>query len=139
MNFVERPGTPIYRDGRRIEIIELVLASSAVPKSAKAKWKRRYTVFPYTWEVALCDCQAPKTLLLAMHLAYEHWYHNGRPLPLANVGLAARGIDRKAKKRGLAYLEGRGLIRVERRPRKSPTITCLQMEGCPVKGIGHGA
>lgn len=133
MNYVERPGEPIFRHGRRIEIIELVSSSSS---GAKVKWKRVYTVVPYTWEVGLRGCRAVSTYKLAMHLLYAHWYNGGRPIRLANVGLVATGVGRNEKRRGLVYLEGKGLISIERRPRKSPLIACLQMEGCPVKGTG---
>jgi hypothetical protein len=107
---------------------------AATPTRRKAKWVRRYVVFPDAWVAALRSCRTGKTFTLALHLLYEHWNNGGRPIRLANVALAAKDIGRKAKRTGLAHLEGVGLVHVERQSRKSPVVTCLQMEGCPRKG-----
>jgi hypothetical protein len=46
-----------------------------------------------------------------------------RTVPLANKTLAVLGVDRYAKYRALVWLEGAGLVSVERRPGCNPVVT----------------
>ena len=62
---------------------------------------------------------------VAHYLLYLHWKGNGKPIKLANGMLGYDGITRPSKWRAIVDLELRGLIKVERRPRKSPIITLL--------------
>lgn len=64
------------------------------------------------------------TWMVLIHLAQLNWRVGG-PIKLANTALAKRGVNRKAKYRALDELERRGVIKVKRRPRKSPEITVL--------------
>ena len=91
----------------------------------KGKWKRQFTRFPYAWQVRLQDCKAGSTYRLALYLLYEHWRNGGRRIRLSNGVLAAEGVDRTTKWDGLRILERAGLVRVERRQRKAPLVTCL--------------
>jgi hypothetical protein len=136
VNYVERPGKPIFRHGRRIETIELVLSSAPVapkpePKKGKTKWARYYTLFPYSWQEKLRGCKAGSVFLLALYLLYEWWRNGGRRIKLANGVMAAEGVGRSVKLDSLRELERRGLVQVDWRSKKSPHVTCLLMEDLP--------
>ena len=60
-----------------------------------------------------------------LHLLFLTWRSPNKPVVLANMELARKGIDRHAKRRALLELEALGLIRVEWRPKKSPIVTVL--------------
>ena len=59
---------------------------------------------------------------LAWWLLYMHWKDRSQPIKLANGMLGCDGVSRKSKWRALNDLESRGLIVVERRPRRSPIV-----------------
>jgi len=73
----------------------------------------------------LTKAKRPSTERVFLHLLFLTWRSPDKPVVLANTGLVAKGIDRHAKRRALLELEALGLIRVERRYRKSPIITVL--------------
>jgi hypothetical protein len=93
------------------------------------KWEKRRQHFvrvPWQWVEALSGASG-QTCLLALHLLYLHWKGNGGPIKLANGMLEMDGIGRKGKSHALNELERRGLITVERRPRKSPIVKLLRV------------
>lgn len=49
-------------------------------------------------------------------------------IPLSNVAGCRFGLERNAKYRALEWLEGAGLISVERGPGKTPLVTILDAE-----------
>jgi hypothetical protein len=98
-------------------------------KSMSGKGQRRrgpFIKFPLTWEAAL-EGASRHTYALALRLLHLWWQHKG-PFPLSNGKLGERGISRFAKWRALVELKRRGLVSVERRPRRSPIISLLQTE-----------
>jgi hypothetical protein len=101
------------------------------PKPGARKWERRYTIFPYAWQVRLRDCKASSTYRLALHLLYEHWRSGGHRIRLSNVALATEGVGRTAKLHGLRELERVGLVQVEWRPKKAPLVTCVLVGDLP--------
>jgi hypothetical protein len=62
------------------------------------------------------------TCLVAWYVLHLHWKNQGTPFKLANSMLKYDGVGRHSKQRALNELEQRGLITLERRPRKSPII-----------------
>jgi hypothetical protein len=85
------------------------------------KRRKQFSKFPLGWRERLCGA-AGQTVLLAVDLLYLHWRGKGGPIKLANGMPEIYGIDRRAKWRALGDLERRGLIVVERRPRRSPIV-----------------
>jgi hypothetical protein len=49
----------------------------------------------------------------------------GKPFTLTRTALNAMNVERDAESAGLARLEQAGLIRVERKPGRRPTISIL--------------
>src|SRR6266566_168317 len=83
-----------------------------------------FTMVPEIWLKRLQDTShATFRLAIALlRLNYQHSYHAFR---LTNPPLEDMGVATGSKWRGLRELEGRGLITVERRGFKSPTVKVL--------------
>ena len=72
----------------------------------------------------LAQARYTVTYRVALHLLYQHWKTRGRPIPLANGVLRMeQGVARTTKWRGLRELEQLGLVKIERRRRRSPLVT----------------
>jgi hypothetical protein len=99
-------------------------------KQAQAQPKRRrsrepFTKFPHSWESRLLKTRRVSTYRVALRLLYLHWKAAGRPILLANAALAEKGVSRYSKWKAMAELARLGLIKVERRNRKSPSVRIL--------------
>jgi hypothetical protein len=94
-------------------------------RPARAKWERKFIKFPWAWYERLAPAGLAVTYKLALHLLYLHWRAGGKPIKLSNVTLTGTGVTKDTKWRGLRALEAAGLIRVERRARRSPVVTLL--------------
>ena len=98
---------------------------AAAPKHKRKKWQQRFVAVPMIWAEQLETCDSAATFKLALLLLYEHWHSNGARIRLTNPLAAKWGILPDAKNWGLAYLERRGLVSVERCSRKTPVVTVL--------------
>ena len=71
----------------------------------------------------------------SLHAGIALWYAAGllrsASIPLSNVSGHRFGCDRNAKYRALAWLEGAGLVKVERKLGRAPVVTILPMEPSP--------
>jgi nitrate reductase alpha subunit len=92
-------------------------------KPKRKKWRRHYTQFPWAWAEQMKSVRRGSTYRLALLLLYEDWRTGGRSIVLSNAGLEQEGLTRKTKWRALLELEQLGLVKVERRLRKSPRVT----------------
>jgi hypothetical protein len=103
----------------------LHVQGKAGPKFGRPKQKRRqlFTSFPDRWEEALSESKHAATFKVALYLLRRDWELNRGPIKVSNVALAERGVDRRQKWRALAELEALELIRVQRRPSRSPVVT----------------
>jgi hypothetical protein len=94
-------------------------------RNGKRKRAGQFVKVPLWWaEQAARATGTPKAFLWIwlLHLA---WKARSNTFPLPNKQLYARGVHRNTKTRTLRELEAAGLIRVERRARKSPMVTLL--------------
>ena len=68
----------------------------------------------------------------SLHAGVALWYAAGLTrspsVPLSNIAGDKFGLDRNAKYRALAWLEGAGLVRVERKLGRAPIVTILVPE-----------
>lgn len=71
----------------------------------------------------------------SLHAGIALWYAAGllrsASIPLSNVSGHRFGCDRNAKYRALAWLEGAGLVKVERKLGRAPVVTILPKEPSP--------
>jgi hypothetical protein len=93
----------------------------AEDRPAPAKRARDFVQVPRRWARAL-EGAPSQTWQLAMLLLHLRWKEHGRPIRLSNKAFWAMPIPRRSKWRALADLEKRGLVLVERRPRKAPIV-----------------
>jgi hypothetical protein len=98
-----------------------------VGKRAK-RWRRQYVQFPWTWVERLQAAKRVSSYRLALVLVYEHWRTGGRPIVLSNALTKAEGLSRRSKWNALAELEALGLVKVERRQRRSPRLALQRLE-----------
>jgi hypothetical protein len=89
-------------------------------------WRHEWRL-PRIWKEALFKAQpGAKTWMLALLLLEEAENpYCPRYFKLPNKGLAALGIDRRAKWRALRNLQGMGLIVVDSNPGKSPRVKVM--------------
>jgi hypothetical protein len=76
---------------------------------------------------AVAGCQALKCpqALVWHEIHYRVWATGSPTISLPNEKLVGMGVSRKVKWRALHRLEQAGLIKVERRERRSPLVTLL--------------
>ena len=86
------------------------------------KRRENFVVMPMWWIEKLEGCPSGHTMRIAVYLLHLHWKNHGQPFTLANGMLKYDGVSRQSKWRALATLEQLGLIAVDRRSGKSPTI-----------------
>ena len=98
-------------------------APAPAPAKKVAKWKKHFIQVPWSWVERLRRARHVSTWNLAIHLLYEHWRNRGQAIVLSNS--AVEGVTRQRKWDGLLELEQLGLIKIERRRRKSPLVTVL--------------
>jgi hypothetical protein len=105
-----------------LEKLRLPLGEKWAVVPLKIRKRRQHFVkVPWTW-VERLDGASGKTYRVALCLLYQYWKNRGEPVKLANGMLGIDGVSRYSKWKALSDLEHRGLITVERRPRRSPII-----------------
>jgi hypothetical protein len=116
----------VNNDPYDLSKLRLDLAAIRVPRVPEKIRKRRehFILVPMWWYEKLANpIPASRcTVLVALHVLHLHWRNYGKPFRLPNGTLKFDGIGRHSKWRGLAELERRGLIMVDRGKRKSPVI-----------------
>lgn len=87
------------------------------PRKIQRK-RQKFVQIPGEWVERLKGASG-STYELAIHLLYQDWRHNRGEIQLSNKFIK---LDRHTKYRALTDLERRGLISIQRRPRRSPLI-----------------
>jgi hypothetical protein len=105
---------------------EDVKAYAGKASASHGRRQRQFTIVPHGWSNRLKATRHASTFKLALHLLYQHWKNRRQPIALTNVALTGAGVSRRSKWRALSELERLGLVKVERRPRKSPLVTPLK-------------
>jgi DNA-binding transcriptional ArsR family regulator len=99
----------------------------ALPDNRKRKY-RRFILGPLPLEWFQVAANLPGK---ALHIGLALWYLSGlkksRTIRLTSQARSGFGIGRQALYRQLAALENEGLISVERREGRRPTITILEL------------
>jgi hypothetical protein len=114
-----------YAELKRCALPEGMTLERRVPPAQFRRRHRHFIMLPMAWFERL-DGASGQTYRLALVLIYLSWRKRGEPIALANGRLTEiDGVNRFSKWRALAELERRGLIRIERRPSRSPVITPL--------------
>jgi hypothetical protein len=100
-----------------------VIARRVVPEKVRRR-RRHFVMLPMAWYDRLKGANG-QTCRVAWYLLYLHWKDKGEPVKLNNGMLETDGVSRQSKWKALADLERRGLVAVERRPKRSPIVRLL--------------
>jgi hypothetical protein len=90
--------------------------------------KGLYLKGPVPWDWINAAAALPgKALIVGLCLWRLAGATRNRTVNLGNAGLAPFGVNRAAKSRALAALEGAGLVTVARKPNRFPVVTLLAL------------
>jgi hypothetical protein len=84
--------------------------------------RENFIMMPMIWWERLSECTSAHTYHVAIFLLHLHWRNHRKPFKLANGMLKYDGVSQPTKWRALVALERLGLITVDGRKGKSPTI-----------------
>ena len=96
-------------------------------KSKRKGWQRNYTQVPREWELRLLGAKRISTYRLAIELLYLHWYGKGKPVTVSSKMAREVRLSIRSKWNALSELERLGLIKVDRKLRRSPCVVLLHM------------
>ncbi len=97
-------------------------------KSKRKGWQRICTLVPREWELRLLKAKRISPYRLAHELLYLFWYGKGKPVAASSQVAQAANISASSKWNALDELEGLGLIKVDRQPRKAPRVVLLHTQ-----------
>jgi hypothetical protein len=103
-----------------------MIAAAPAPKGKKQRGGNFIKV-PMWWKEKLGAKPRARnfTYDVALHLLFLDFKNHHQPFKVPNDMLRCDGINRKTKQRELDDLERRGLIRIQRRSRRSPIVHVL--------------
>lgn len=117
---------PIDRDRMRLLTTARSVRGNQPPRHVRGEGFLKGPV-PLAWLEAAARLPGK-----SLHAGIALWYAAGilrsANVPLSNVSGHRFGCDRNAKYRALAWLEGAGLVRVERKLGRAPVVTILAPE-----------
>lgn len=118
--------SPIDHDRMRLHTTARSVRRSRPPRHVRGEGFLKGPV-PLAWLEAAARLPGK-----SLHAGIALWYAAGllrsAKVPLSNVSGHRFGCDRNAKYRALVWLEGAGLVRVERRLGRAPVVTIVLPE-----------
>jgi hypothetical protein len=102
-------------------------SSKATAPPSEKKDARKFVLYPIGEYTRIAATGHHGALVLYGWLLYLDWKAGGgrSPIKLANETVAGVGLTRWTKDSALRKLEELGLVRVQRRPKKSPLVVVL--------------
>jgi hypothetical protein len=125
---LKKPAGPVIdlAEYRKISPEQLAsLTQPATDTSPRARVIEPHIQLTERVAVAIAKAMNSPAIMVWYQIVYLTWKGRGGPVTLANKKLKSWGVSRDVKTRVLRDFEKAGLIRVERRPRKSPRIIVL--------------
>lgn len=101
------------------------------PKTRRVNGEFVKGPLPLNWLSSACKLRGKSPLTVALAILFEVGRRKSNQIVLTTAICERFGVNRKAKYRGLSALEAAGLILVNRRPRKNPIITVLDVSEPP--------
>src|SRR5215470_2307576 len=114
---------PFDLDSLRLPADHVVVEKRVEPRKIRER-RDKFVKLPWTWVEKLTGAGG-HTWAVAAHLLFLEFSQKSNTFKVANGMLAMSGVSREGKRRALLDLEQRGLIAVQRRARKTPTVTLL--------------
>jgi hypothetical protein len=106
----------------------LKLDDDGLPKTMKFKRETQFAPVPLEWAAKVAKRTRSPAFAVKVALAYMAWKAGGPTFPLTNTLLDRLGVNRENKRRALANLEKNGIIQLERRGRRAPIVTVLELK-----------
>ena len=112
MSYVERPGKPVFRHGKRIETIELLPASLLRQKRRRKAFETQFVQVPKEWIAALAQAKSASAYQLALVILDKEFerQQTGKEIVLS---AAVTGMPKTTRHRATQELVSLGLIQVE--------------------------
>ena len=101
------------------------LEAAAPPKRKRQPFVR----VPLAAAAQAANATGDHKLMVWLWLLRRSWERHTPTMVVPTAALQKYGITRKVKRRALEQLEAAGLIAVEQRPHKNPTVTLLHVLG----------
>jgi hypothetical protein len=98
------------------------LAETGIAATKRERRKREFAQITREQLERLAQAKSAATLKVFLFLLLTDWKDRGKPILVANGKLEQLGVSRFAKGRALSELAELGLIKMQKRPRKSPKI-----------------
>jgi hypothetical protein len=111
----------VLSHGRRIAVEELKVGGI----KSKPKSTEHFVKVPLRWAEQASHATHTLKAFVWIWLLHLAWKAKSNTFPLPNGQLSAHGVHRNTKDRVLRELEKVGLIKVERRPRKTAIVTLV--------------
>jgi hypothetical protein len=105
--------------------------TAVFPKTRRVNGEFVKGPLPLDWLSSACKLRGKSPLTVALAILFEVGRRKSNQIVLTTAICERFGVNRKAKYRGLSALEAAGLILVNRRPRKNPIITVLDVSEPP--------
>lgn len=137
--------TDIYADLDRLRFTHAAFTPTALarladakaftkpkPKAKKISGEFLKGPIPLPWLTAVTKLSGKAPLAVALAICFEAGRRKRlNELKLTTAILERFSVNRKAKYTALKSLEGAGLVRVRREPRRNPVVTILDVQGEP--------
>jgi hypothetical protein len=118
----DEQGAYEYRNGKRINI---KISEPGPDQKIRRRCKDTFAMVPLQWAAKMTAATETPKAMVGVWLLYRAWQKKSPTFDVPNEALAAFGISRKVKYRALEQFEAAGLIKVERRHRKTLRVTLL--------------
>jgi DNA-binding transcriptional ArsR family regulator len=112
----------VIRNGRRIEV-----ETVAIGVTPNIRRRAPFVVLPLSWAAEASAATNCQKAMVWVWLVHRMRTTKSTTVTMPNRVLAKYGVSRRVKSSALRQLEEAGLITVERRPRKTPVVTLLQL------------
>jgi hypothetical protein len=110
------------KDGKRVALGKPI---NTGPIKRKRKVNGAFVKLPRAWATKLAEMGASgSTYAVAIEILWRTWRNRGKAIVLPRIEHVSRGGRRIA----LQALEGAGLVVIERRPDKSPSVTARHVD-----------
>jgi len=114
---------PFDLNSLRLPADHVVVEKRVEPRKIRER-QDKFIKLPWTWVEKLTGAGG-QTWAVAAHLLFMEFKQKTNTFKVANGMLRMDGVPAESKRRALRDLERRGLIAVQWRARKSPTVTLL--------------
>jgi Fic family protein len=112
MSYIERPGKPVFRHGKRIETIEIVPSSLLQQKRRRKAFEAQFVRVPKGWVAALSQTKSVSTYQLALVILDKEFERQQTGKEIVLSGQVTR-MSQTTRRRATQELVSLGLIQLK--------------------------